>query len=58
MKQTKRKQELARQHSARQAQYQDKKNKTHQRICVWVPRDEVDSFKSAVERMRRRWRVA
>lgn len=42
-------------HSACQQRYHDKKLATHQKRCVWVPNDEVESFYKAVANMKKKW---
>jgi len=44
-----------RKHVDSQNKYVDEKTKTHQRICMWIPKKRVDEFKAAVARLNKKW---
>ena len=42
-------------HAAAQKRYSQRKQKSHKRICVYIPKDKVDEFKSSFKRLEKRW---
>lgn len=42
-------------HALSQSLYAASKAETHIRKCVWVPRDEEESFDMAMRSLKRRW---
>ncbi len=42
-------------HAAAQARYNKKKQETHQRVAVWVPKKSVSYFLKAFGRMKKKW---
>lgn len=43
-------------HAAHQHKHYVKKMETCKRVTVWVPREQVDAFGKAVERMKTKWK--
>tara|TARA_R110000822_G_scaffold38746_1_gene107107 strand:- start:384 stop:554 length:171 start_codon:yes stop_codon:yes gene_type:complete len=37
-------------HAAEQRAHYERKMSTHQRVCVWVPRDHVEEVKATLDR--------